>query len=204
MRLGHILVLGMLSLPLACAAHGASLAEEIDEIRQVDRELAARGGAARAPQLAGRSARLKQAAIDHAIVAYAIDVKALPAGVHYSPHGGMRERDGATILDRDGTLRVQIGDQAFRSAGWLASTIAHEVEVHVNRQIARGRRASSSDAESTSIEEIEAYDFELASQARFGMHPDEGRVVRQRRMAFYRTLQYENRARVDAGVYTKQ
>lgn len=58
MWLGHILLLGLFSLPLARAAQAASLAEEIDEIRQVDRELAALGGAAHAPQLAGRSERV--------------------------------------------------------------------------------------------------------------------------------------------------
>jgi hypothetical protein len=193
----------LISLPFACDARAESLSEEIDEIHQVDDELATLGGVARAPKLAGRAARLKQGAIDHAIVEYGIDIGALPAGVHYSPHGNMREREGATFLDRDGTLRVVIGDKAFRSPAWLGSTIAHEVEVHVNRQIAKGRRASASDEEGTSIEEVEAYDFELANQARFGMHADEGKLVRQRRMAFYRTLQYENRRRVDAGVYAR-
>ena len=203
MGLRHVLTLSLVSMPIACGARADSLADEIGEIHHVDDELAARGGEMRAPDLARRSARLKQTAIDHAIVTYGINVRAVPMGVHYAPHGRMRDREGATILDRDGTVRVQIGDLAFASAGWLGSTIAHEVEVHVNRQIAMGRHAPASDEEGASIEEIEAYDFEIANQARFGVQPDEEKLVHRRRMAFYLKLQSENRSRVDSGVYVK-
>jgi len=196
MKLRHIVPFSILA--VAGTARAASLAEEIDDIHRLDARIAAG-----APELVGRAARMKQAAIQHAIVAYAIDTRSVPTGVHYSPHGSMREREGATLVDRDGTLRVEIGDPAFRSAGWLGSTIAHEVEVHVNRQVARGGHTSASDDESVSIEEIQAYDFELASGARFGLEPDELDVLRHRRMALYRTLQYENRRRVDSGVYIK-
>ena len=198
------LLIILVSLPLSAAAQAGSLEDEIAEIHRLDQALAALGGAARAPQLAGRCARLKQAAIDRAIAVYAIDVRAVPTGVHYSPHGRMRDRDGATLVDRDGTLRVQIGDGAFRSAGWLGSTIAHEVEVHVNRQVAKGRRPSPSDEQAAWLDEVEAYDFELASEARFGLRPEESRQVRQRRTVFYRSLAYENRQRVDAGVYAQR
>jgi hypothetical protein len=198
MKLRHVFAMSILSLPLGVARAG-SLADEIDEIHRVDAQVAAG-----ARELVVPCARLKQAAIDHAITAFHIDVRAASTGVHYSPHGSMREREGATYVDRDGTYRVEIGDAAFRSAGWLGSTIAHEVEVHVNRQVAQGGHRTASDEETVSIDEIQAYDYELASQARFGLAADELARVRQRRSAFYRTLHDENRHRVDAGVYAKR
>ena len=109
--------LAIVSFALAGAARAETLRDEIDEIHRIDAEI--QRGPERAGQLLGRSARLKQAAIEHAIVAYAIDTRSLVAGVNFTPHGGMRDREGATLLDRDGTLRVQIGPPAFRSAGWL-------------------------------------------------------------------------------------
>ena len=199
MRFRHIATLSVLSFTLARAAAAATLAEEIDEIHRLDGQLAAHGD----PALAGRAARLKEAAIAHAIVEYRIDIKGVASGVHYSPHGNMRERDGVTLVDGDGTVRVQVGDAGFRSAGCLGSTIAHEVEVHVDRQIAKGVRDPAGDEQGVAMHEIEAYDHELASQARFGLDEDELRLVRQRRAAFYRTLQYENRRRVDEGNYVK-
>jgi hypothetical protein len=201
--LRYALALAVVSLPLVGAAHAPSLSEELDEIHGLDAAIAGSGDAARARELAGHCARLKQAAIEHAIVAYGIDVSAVPSGVHYSPHGAMRDREGVTLVDRDGTLRVLVGDLAFGSAGWLGSTIAHEVEVHVNRQIAKGAQARAGDEQGQSIDEVEAYDFELAGQARFGLGGDEQRLVRQRRAAFYRALKDPNRKRVDAGVYAK-
>ncbi len=60
-----------------------------------------------------------------------------------------------------------------------------------------------SDEQGVLIHEVEAYDFELASVARFGLSADELKVVRQRRGACYRALQYENRRRVDEGRYVK-
>ena len=85
-----------------------------------------------------RSARLQQLAIQLAIVAYRIDASRVRDGVNYSPHGDMQGREGVTVRDADGRIRVTLGDDAFSSAGILGSTIGHEIEVHVNRQVAKG------------------------------------------------------------------
>src|SRR5512134_1059195 len=158
MSFRHITTVGLLSFLLVRSAQAASLAEEIDEIQRLDRERAAEREPARANALLARSAKLKQSAIEHAIADYRIHTAGVVTGVHYTPHGNMRERDGVTLVDRDGTVRVQIGDAAFRSAGWLGSTIAHEVEIHVGRQIAKGVRASAGDEQGMSSHEIEAYE----------------------------------------------
>jgi hypothetical protein len=150
-----------------------------------------------------RCARVKQAAIARAIEAYNIDVRSVPFGVHYSVHGGMREREGATYLDQDGTIRVEIGDEAFRSAAQLGSTIGHEVEVHVNRQIVKQVFYPQSDEQGTLIQEVEAYDYELANKDRYGLSHDEVKLLKRRRAIHYQRLQWENRKRVDASIYTK-
>jgi hypothetical protein len=51
------------------------------------------------------------------------------------------------------------------------------------------------------IQEVEAYDYELASKERFGLSADEIRLVKLRRASCYRRLQWENRRRADAALY---
>jgi hypothetical protein len=200
-------VFAIIIVSIGSAAASSTLAEElraeIEEIHRIDAELASTSDAARARALRARVARLKQSAITHAIVVFDIDVGGVATGVIYSPHGAMRDREGATIVDRDGTVRVQVGDAAFRSAGWLGSTIAHEVEVHVNRQIAKGMCYQPSDRDGTLIQEVEAYDFELVNHQRFGIDAPDLRQLRQRRNFAYRALTWENRQQVDKGRYAK-
>jgi hypothetical protein len=193
------------------------LAAEIEEIHRLDLELSrldreqaglravpdAREFQVRCGELKIRAARLKQSAIGRAVVAYDIDVRLVRYGVNYSPHGGMHDREAATFVDADGTVRVEIGDEAFLSASWLGSTIGHEVEVHVNRQIAKRVAYPPGDEQGVMIQEVEAYDFELASQGRFRLSVEEVAIVKQRRASHYRRLTWENRRLVDEGVYTK-
>jgi hypothetical protein len=180
----------------------AKLDEEMQRAGRVDPSAPTRQGRCRELQL--RTARLKQAAIQRAIDTYGIDVSHVPFGVIYSPHGNMRDREGATFLDRDGTVRVEIGDDAFASASRLGSTIAHEVEVHVNRQIAKGIHDPPSDEQGTLIQEVEAYDYELLNKDRFGLSDDELKLLKQRRASYYRRLEWENRKRVDEASYAKR
>jgi hypothetical protein len=180
-----------------------ALESDIEQARRVDAERDTTAQKLRQRELQLCSARIKQSAIRRAIDVYEIDVGHVSVGVHYSPHGDMREREGATYVDRDGTVRVEIGDAAFGSAGQLGSTIGHEVEVHVNRQLARGVYYPPSDEQGTLLQEVEAYDYELASTERYGLGPDEVKVLRQRRAIHYRRLQWENRKRVDEATYRK-
>jgi hypothetical protein len=148
-------------------------------------------------------ARMKQEAIQTAIDVYRIDARNVSDGVNYSPHGDMEEREGVTIRDTDGRIRVVMGDDAFTSAAWLASSLGHELEVHVNRQLARGIDYPAGDAEGTAIQEVEAYDYELRNKDRFRLSAGDVRLLERRRRTFYERLQPENRQRVDAGVYRK-
>ncbi len=180
----------------------ASLEEEMQRVGRADPSAPTRLGRCRELQL--RSARLKQAAIQRAIDIYRIDVTHVPFGVIYSPHGNMRDREGATFLDQDGIVRVEIGDEAFANASRLGSTIAHEVEVHVNRQIANGIHDPPNDEQGTLIQEVEAYDYELLNKDRFGLSVDELKLLKQRRASYYRRLEWENRKRVDEARYAKR
>ncbi len=179
----------------------ARLQDEMQVVREDDP--VAPGLLRKYRELQLRAARLKQAAIQRAIDAYAIDVSKIGCGVSYSPHGDMREREAATFLDQDGTVRVEIGDLAFGSAAELGSTIGHEVEVHVNRQIAKGVHYPMSDEQGWLIQELEAYDYELANKDRYGLSADEVNVLKTRRAIFYRRLQWDHRQRADVGKYTK-
>jgi hypothetical protein len=149
------------------------------------------------------SARLRQLAIQLAIVAYRIDASRVRDGVNYSPHGAMQGREGGTVRDRDGRIRVTLGDDAFSSAAILGSTIGHEVEVHVNRQVEKGVDYPESDSQGTSVQEVEAYDYELQNKDRFGLSEDDIRTLHLRRRTHYQRLQEQNRRRVDEGVYRK-
>jgi hypothetical protein len=134
-----------------------------------------------------------QAAIDAVIAHLEIDTSQVKGNVEYDP---ALAEEGAT--SRDG--RVRIGGAAFRSAAWLASTIAHEVEVHVNRQAMAGRWYT--DSEGAALQEIEAYDYELEHAAHFGLSVSEVVELRRRRLFYYQWLSPGCQAKADAGDYT--
>lgn len=67
-------------------------------------------------------------------------------------------RATATFVDTDGTVRVTIGDAAFASAAWLASSIAHEVEVHVDRKVRKRHTGRFGVVQLALLDEVEAYD----------------------------------------------
>jgi hypothetical protein len=135
-----------------------------------------------------RSARLKQRAIRRAIETYDIDVSHVRSGVHYSGPGDMRGREGATHRKPNGFVRVEIDDEAFVSPARLGSTIAHVVEVHVNRHHVHGLGYPSADEQLALIYEVEAYDYELASQDRFGLSDEDVGLLQQRRAILVRKL----------------
>ena len=109
----------------------------------------------------------------------------------------MRDREGATHVDQDGTIRVEIGDEAFASAGRLGSAIAHEVEVHVKRHLAQGIYYPPTDEQGSLLQEVEAYDYELESKDRFGLSTEELHLLAQRRASCYQRLHWQNRKRAD-------
>lgn len=112
----------------------------------------------------------KQGAIQEAIKQYGVDTSAMKGGPTYSAE---LEIDGKT--HQDGT--VQIGDSAFNSPGWLASTISHE-NLHA-QQLKDGRWYT--DETGTALNEVEAYDHELANAEKFGLSGAEVEAVKARR-----------------------
>src|SRR6185369_1525317 len=68
----------------------------------------------------------KQEAIDKAIKVYNIDTS------HAKSITYDASVSGEAVTAKDGTVRV--GDVSFKDAGWLGSSVGHEVEVHVNQQ----------------------------------------------------------------------
>lgn len=135
-----------------------------------------------------------QAAIDAAISEYQIDISFVNGDVLYDPTlaaGGVTSRD----------MQVHVGSAAFRSVAWLASTIALEAEVHVNRQAMAGRWYT--DPEGTALQEVEAYDYEIQNAARFGLSAAEVVELQARRRVHYEWLSAGYQGKADAGDYTR-
>jgi WXG100 family type VII secretion target len=67
-----------------------------------------------------------QEAVNAAIRLYNLDVSRVSGGITFDP----AYTKGDAVTGQDGSIRV--GPKALRSAGWLASTIGHEI-IHVNQ-----------------------------------------------------------------------
>lgn len=104
-----------------------------------------------------------------------------------------------TLVDRGlthGTLdspirTVKIGPAAFTSWGMLASTLAHEIEVHAQQSFAHIRlqdMATSSELGTISAER-EAYNYELKCKDRFGLSKTEAWLIEQTVEQYYGTAQ---------------
>ena len=134
----------------------------------------------------------KQEAIDKAIKDYGIDVSNTK-GVTYDP-----TVSGEAETSSDGTVRV--GDDAFASPGWLGSSLAHETEVHVNKQAEKGNWYLG--AQGTALQEVEAYDHEIANAKKFGLTDTEIKELEKRRSSHYDELEPDYKKRADKGIYT--
>jgi hypothetical protein len=140
-----------------------------------------------------RSARgMKQEAIAHAVSAYGIDITHVKSLLYdRSNSDGDSETDGRTVT---------IGDAAFTSPGNLGSTIAHESEVHVNRQTMKGRVYEG--PEGNALNEVEAYDYEIAGAARFGLTKEDIAGLRRNRAHYMAHLGHDALDRRAKGDYT--
>ena len=76
---------------------------------------------------------------------------------------------------------VRVGPQAFRNAGYLGSTIAHEAEVH-GYQYFTGNLAMSGTA-GRALNEAEAYSYEVINAKRFGLNAYDLYSVQSRALA---------------------
>mgnify|MGYP002400494970 CR=1 FL=1 len=133
----------------------------------------------------------KQGAIDEAIKQYGLGLKDVKGTPQYD---SSTSGEGATSPDGS----VTIGDAAFSSPGWLASSVGHE-GLHAT-QAAEGRWYT--DDEGTALNEVECYDWELANARQNGLSTTEIAELQSRRQAHYDALSDTVKKRVDKGDYT--
>jgi WXG100 family type VII secretion target len=178
-------VLGAVGGPLgaaAGAAAGAALGKAIENATADDPRVA--------PVQQKINSGNKQAAIDEAIKQYNIDTSAAKS-IRYDP-----TVNGEGETDKDGNVRI--GDAAFKSPAWLASTLGHE-SVHA-QQTKNGHWNDTGQGQN--MNEVEAYDYEVKHAQDNGLSHGEQVTVERRRAQHYNRLTPENKARADAGNFT--
>ncbi len=133
----------------------------------------------------------RQGAVDESIKQYGIDVSAVKGKVTYDSN-----TSGEGETSKDGT--VTIGDDAFTSPQWLASSIGHEA---LHAQQARDGRWNDT-KQGVAMNETEAYDWEIRNADRNGLNDADKATLASRRAKKYGRLTADNKARADAGNYT--
>lgn len=176
---------------IAGADAGNVASEKVGEWMDAMAARAAADQARREPVQTYINAKYHQFAVDEAIKQYGIDVSAVNGKVAYNA-----DTDGEGLTLKDGT--VTIGDDAFTTPGWLASSIGHEA-LHAE-QIRDGRFNDTS--QGVAMNEVEAYDWEIRNADRFGLSEAEKATINRRRDTKYGRLSDDNKARADQGNYT--
>lgn len=133
----------------------------------------------------------RREAIQAAIEQYGINISVVKGKPKYDKTLGRLE--GKTASDGE----VKIGPAAFRSAGYLASSIGHEVQ-HA-KQVAEGRLYS--DPQGKAINEIESYDWELKNAPEHGLTEEEIKIIKGRREEWMAELDPIYQERVTNGNY---
>ncbi|MEO6060618.1 MAG: WXG100 family type VII secretion target [Thermoflexales bacterium] len=133
----------------------------------------------------------RQGAVDESIKQYGIDVSAVKGKVTYDSN-----TSGEGETSKDGT--VTIGDDAFTSPQWLASSIGHEA---LHAQQARDGRWNDT-KQGVAMNETEAYDWEIRNAERNGLNDADKATLASRRAIKYGRLNADNKARADEGNYT--
>lgn len=176
---------------IAGADAGNVASEKVGEWMDAMAARAAADQARREPVQIYINAKYHQFAVDEAIKQYGIDVSAVNGKVAYSA-----DTDGEGLTLQAGT--VTIGDDAFTTPGWLASSIGHEA-LHAE-QIRDGRFNDTS--QGVAMNEVEAYDWEIKNADRFGLSEAEKATINRRRDTKYDRLSDDNKVRADQGNYT--
>ncbi len=170
---------------------------EAQKLEDEAKKLEAGGDKAGAQKKRREAAQIKQSAIDKAITTYKIDVSNAES-VTYDPK---LTGDGVTGYSKDGKKGViRIGDEAFSSPGWLGSTIGHESEVHVNRQMMKGNWYTGDIG--TALQEVESYQYELDNVDRYGTSKTDQKNLEQRRRSHFDALPSDYQQRATNGDYT--
>lgn len=170
----------------------AEIAEADAEAQKHRGDKGARETGNRAHGLRLKARRFRQEAITLAVAAYGIDIHHAKS-VMYG-----QTIDGGSETDDDGN--VTIGDDAFSSPGWLASSIAHEAEVHVGQQNAKGRNYGGN--QGRALNEVQAYDWEIGQAKRFGLTKKQVESLRQLRSHYLDRLDRQHREQRQRGDYS--
>lgn len=131
----------------------------------------------------------KDGAIAESVKQYGIDTSKAKGAPKFNA-----STSGEGDTDPDGT--VSIGDKAFTSPGWLASSVGHEM-VHTQQIADRWY----TDAQGTHVNEIEAYDWEIKHAPDNGLTAAEVAVLTRRRTSHYNKLNADNKKIIDGGSY---
>jgi hypothetical protein len=158
----------------------SATATDVQKLIDEARSLESKGEAAAA-------AKKREEAIEAAVKAFKIDTRKTKSLVYD------KTVKGEAAAKADGSVRV--GDDAFRNAAWLGSSIGHEVETHVNGQAMEGKWYTG--PQGTAIQEVQAYDYEIANKKRYGTSNEDVKDLEKRRQAYYESLSEENRKKVD-------
>jgi hypothetical protein len=109
-----------------------------------------------------------------------------------------KSTDNGNADESGGKVEVTLGKKTFSSPGWLASTELHEMVAHGD-QAAQGRWYV--DAQGSALNEVEAYDLELANAAATGLTNAEIAKLQEARKEEYDTLSTANKKQADRGDY---
>jgi hypothetical protein len=90
----------------------------------------------------------------------------------------LEDRGRTAWLPGSDRIRVSVGPKAFKSWGLLASTLAHELEVHAKQDIEFISLLNSIGLPGTAWAERRAYEHELANAERFGLSDAEVATIR--------------------------
>lgn len=138
--------------------------------------------------------KLKKEAIRLADKYYKIPQDNVDGEPEYDPGStddGDSEKSGKKV-------KVTLGEPAFTTPGWLASTKLHEIVGH-------GGQAASDhwyrSDKGNALNEIEAYDLEIKNAETTGLSKDEIDELKKRRQEYYDELSDANKAKVDKGNY---
>ncbi len=132
-----------------------------------------------------------QGAINETIKQYNLDTSGFKQ-VKFDPN----QNPNLDAKVKDGVMTI--GPGAFRSPGYLASTIGHEA-VHTQQE-AGGRLINT--PQGIQMNEVEAYDWEIKNADANGLNDIEKRTINRRRDSHYNKLDSANQKRVDDGNYT--
>ncbi len=99
----------------------------------------------------------------------------------------------------NGRVRVRIGEKAFISPGWLASTKIHEIVGHGGQAVAERWYAGE---KGRIINEIEAYDIEINNAKRTGLAQYQIEELERRRQELYFKLDEDNQKKIEKKDYT--